>query len=198
MAPKRRYKIEANKDTWQFLWQAAERSYHLATNPTAMSQPPELSDDPTEGTTALLCAAQAFEGFVNAVGSAKCPEHWWGAVDRLPVKEKLQLMAKDLAIEIDFGSAPFDRWRRIHDFRNAMSHPRRATSQEQVFELDADELPRPVHKLVKVPWEIECTSPELEKNFQALRDMIKELSFKSKYSAPPMELGAAEELRHDG
>ena len=104
---------------------------------------------------------------MNSVGSLKCPKHWWDAVDRLPVKDKIQLIAKDLDIEIDFGIVPFDRWHRFHCFRNAMSHPRRAASGEQILEFDADEMPRPIHRIVKVSWEVECTSPELEKKLSS-------------------------------
>lgn len=179
--------IEAEKDTWQYLRLASDHSFEIAQQSASKEQNMVVDhpDPLLEGMKALLCRAVAFEGLVNSVGRQKCPAHWWRAVERNKVKEKLALICNELAISIDFTAKPFSQWTRIEKFRNAMSHPRRTTGKRDAHVSS----PSKAGALTGIPvvdWERECVQPELEKNVKAIDQMIEELIAKTKFKVEAM------------
>lgn len=180
-------RINAEKDTWQYLRLASDHSFELA----ELSVDKEADDivdrpDPlVEGMKALLCRVVALEGFVNSVGSEKCPSHWWVASDRKTVKEKIELIAAELSIKVDFTKMPFCEWARVRRFRDAMSHPRRTTG-EMVADISAPSKAGALTSVAVVEWERECTFPQLKKNIEAIDEMIKDLARKTNFKAQPM------------
>lgn len=176
--------------TWVYLRHASDRSLGLIHS--VEKGIIDIPVDPLlEGIKALLCRAAALEGFVNAIGAQRCPKHWWTAIDKRSVTEKIQLLEKDLGLSIDFGSAPFSHWRRIRQFRNGIVHPRRDKSDEVVVEHDLNEAPLDFPKL---DWERECTDNLLE-NCDAIDQMIHQLELKSGYRHEGTSTGQALEMK---
>lgn len=180
------YSGSTEKWAWQYLSIAADVSHELHRG----EQP--VTDPLYEGMKALLCKSLAFEGFVNWLGEQVCPKHWWQAIERrLNVRAKIELIADECNIKLDFGAPPFQKWNQIKAFRDSMAHPRLTTSTAD-YALPSGELARPSRNVL-VDWESECTS-NLKKNLDALEDMKDQMLKATKRRLPPLARGAATRL----
>jgi hypothetical protein len=186
---KKQYRTQKETMTWVYLKNASDRSLGFIYSADEEVIDFEV-DRLLEGMKALLCRAAALEGFVNAIGTQQCQEHWWNAVDRRSVTEKIQLLGKELTFSIDFGSEPFCHWKRIQKFRNRVVHPRRDKSREDIIDHDLDD---GLIDYPEVDWEIECTD-NLKTNCDAIDAMINKLQFKSNYRLEGTTTGRAIEI----
>lgn len=106
-----------------------------------------------ETLASVVMAAFKFEAFLNHLGFLVLP--FWTAIERLPHKNKLVILAKHLNIEMDCGKRPFQTLALLFQARDGIAHGKPELIETVTIkdglpnELDAE---RPQTK-----WESICT-----------------------------------------
>jgi len=104
----------------------------------------------SEYVTALVMAAFSFEAYLNFVGENKFS--FWNDVDRIPVRNKLNLICKNVDLQPDFSRRPYQSLIELWRFRNFLAHARTET-----LEVIQDGPPSEAPEYPETEWERQCT-----------------------------------------
>lgn len=177
---------EATHRTFSYLFKSAERQLEIAKISQKRWQL-EFGDSPpsdipgndhgpegelvlTGGTfydamNCLTFCALSVEAAVNHVG-AKAIGHWSHFEKKLSTREKIVLLADTSKCTFDFGGNPFNYFRRLQEFRNALAHGKTQTIDHPSANNIAD---------VRPDWMKMCTLEEAEQGIRFSRSMIEYL-----------------------
>lgn len=106
-----------------------------------------------ETLASIIVAAFKFEAFLNHLGFLIIP--FWTSIERLPHKNKLEILTKHLDVEVDRGSRPFQTLTELFQARDGIAHGKYEFLQVESIkdglpnELEADQ--------PKTRWETICT-----------------------------------------
>jgi hypothetical protein len=106
-----------------------------------------------ETIASIIVAAFKFEAFLNHLGFLVIP--FWTSIERLPHKNKLEILIKHLNVKVDRGSRPFQTLKELFQARDGIAHGKPEFLQVERIkdglpnELDAD---KPM-----TGWETICT-----------------------------------------
>ena len=111
----------------------------------------------------LVFTAFTLEAYLNHIGPQifEC----WDSIERLSPKDKLNVVADKIGLEIDYGIRPWQVMKNLFGFRNDIAHGKSIKVNETIT-LKADTFDdNEIHAWAKTRWEKYCT----EKNAQRAR-----------------------------
>jgi hypothetical protein len=106
-----------------------------------------------ETLASIIVAAFKFEAFLNHLGFLIIP--FWTSIERLPHKNKLEILTKHLDVKVDRGNRPFQTLTELFQARDGIAHGKHEFLQVESIkdglpnELEADQ--------PKTRWETICT-----------------------------------------
>jgi len=115
-----------------------------------------------ETLASVVMAAFKFEAFLNQLGFLVLP--FWTSIERLPHKNKLEILATHLNVEIDRGKRPFQTLAELFQARDGIAHGKPELIETVIVkngmpnELDAEK-PR-------TKWESICTLDFAERAYE--------------------------------
>jgi len=113
-------------------------------------------------TTCILFSAFCLEAYCNHLGEEMIP--FWESIDRISIRNKLEVLSIHLDVELDFSCSPFQSFTPIFRLRNRLAHGR----NERLFEEETMEIP-------ETKWQEEATLPNAERYFEDTKGMIEYL-----------------------
>jgi hypothetical protein len=121
----------------------------------------------------LVFTAFTFEAYFNHIGPQlfKC----WSDLERLGPKEKLNVIAERLGVEIEYGKRPWQVMKQLFGFRNDIVH-----GKSQLIKLSKI-IPHPkfsdvrLGEQVRTDWEKYCTQRNAQKAREDVEAIINEL-----------------------
>ncbi len=115
-----------------------------------------------ETLASVIMAAFKFEAFLNHIGFLVLP--FWSAIERLPHKNKLEILATHLNVEIDSGKRPFQTLTALFQARDGIAH-----GKPELIETVAikDGLPNELDaEKPQTKWESICTLEFAERAYE--------------------------------
>jgi hypothetical protein len=110
---------------------------------------------------AVAFSAFAVEAYLNHVGEKLLP--FWSVVERLSWDSKLELLAKTLGLEPDFGRSPFQSLKDLFNFRNRLAHGRTASEDRSYFfKVESDDFSTMDPDWLKKVWSDEAVAKVLK------------------------------------
>jgi hypothetical protein len=136
--------------------------------------------------TAILMSAFRFEAYLNHVGEAILP--FWGDIERLPWRSKLNIVRTKLGLSAVHGKRPYQTLFALFRFRDALAHGRNERldppEATEVGSLEDLRRRRPL-----TGWEQLCTIDFAEQSFADTQTIIEEIHKSA--SLPEFELSRA-------
>lgn len=124
----------------------------------------------------LVFAAFSFEAYLNHIGPKvfRC----WEALDRLGPKEKLDIIAEKIGLQIDYGKKPWGVLKELFGFRNDVAHGRSIKVPESAV-VPISKHDEHMRELAKTRWEKFCTKQNAERAKEDVESMVKVLHEKA-------------------
>jgi hypothetical protein len=139
-----------------------------------------------EAMASLIFSAFTLEAYLNHLGQLLLP--YWDQIEQIPPSQKLSVITSHLKAPRDDGKRPYQTLNELFRFRNAIAHGKsRILKTTKVVEIDTDSIPfdqmkskedeyctiqnadralkdveeiiKSLHKLAKLPDEIEVANP---------------------------------------
>ena len=109
----------------------------------------EVSGSNLFAASSMVFSAFSIEAYLNHLGTSLV--EFWDTIERkLSPREKLDLLAGILRIELDYGNRPFQTFTKMFAFRNALAHGRtESLTQDSLQVLSEDDVP----DLPRTSWE---------------------------------------------
>jgi hypothetical protein len=122
--------------------------------------------------TAILISAFKFEAYLNHVGASLFP--YWAEMERLPHKNKLNIIRTHLNIEKADGKRPYQTLKNLFTFRDAVAHGKTEyiDPPESVEVGHMEELRR---KKPLTRWEELCTIEFAKRAYEDTETIIKQI-----------------------
>jgi hypothetical protein len=122
------------------------------------------------GSTLMICGSMIFsaftvEAFLNHIGASVTT--FWSSVERrLSPPEKLEVLGKLFGLRFDYSTRPFQTFRQMFRFRDALAHGKtESITEDRIQLLRAGERP----KLPATAWEKEMTMKNAQVFFEDTR-----------------------------
>jgi hypothetical protein len=117
----------------------------------------------------LVFTAFSLEAYLNHIGPRVFRS--WEALERLAPKEKLDIIAEKIELQIDYGKRPWGAMKEIFGFRNDIAHGKSIkVSEATVVPLGRED--DHVREFAKTKWERFCTRQNAEKSREDVKQMI--------------------------
>ncbi len=118
--------------------------------------------------SSMVFSAFTIEAYLNHLGGKTIP--FWITIERnLSPSKKLDVIAKQLSISIDYGVRPFHSFKSLFKFRDFLAHGR--TEQFEIksvqFLAEGEQPKLPISK-----WQEQVTLENAKKYFDDVKDMI--------------------------
>lgn len=122
-----------------------------------------------ETLAAVLMAAFKFEAFLNHLGTLTIP--FWSSIERLAHRNKLEVLATHLNIEMDYSRRPFQTLSELFQARDGIAHGKPELLETEMIkngmphELDAEK--------PKTRWEEICTLDFAERAYEDTEEIAR-------------------------
>lgn len=103
----------------------------------------------------LVFTAFALEAYLNWLGHSQVKN--WRYLERLKPREKLEVVAGQFGIKVDYGKRPWSTVIELFGFRNDIAHGKPKTLNEATTEPVDEHLDRKLGVFLETPWESFCT-----------------------------------------
>ncbi|WP_019602241.1 hypothetical protein [Teredinibacter turnerae] len=120
----------------------------------------------------LVFTAFTLEAYLNHIGSIvfKC----WADLERLSPKEKLNVIAEKIEIEVDYGKRPWQSLTQLFQFRNDIAHGKTHTiTKVEIETLEKhNKYYNPWDSRARTRWEEYCTQSNAERAREDVREIV--------------------------
>ena len=103
----------------------------------------------------LVFTAFTLEAYLNHIGPG--PFNSWSGLERLAPKDKLNIIAEKIGLEINYGDRPWQVMKDLFGFRNDIAHGKSVTVKETVTISVKKFNDEGIHNWAKTRWEKYCT-----------------------------------------
>lgn len=117
----------------------------------------------------MVFSALCLEAYMNYIGEANIKN--WELISRSRIKDKLESIAKELNVEIDFEKRPFQTFLEIFSYRNKLAHAKTEYMKSDNIEFDNENNP----KDLLTTWEKETTLKKAKLFLDETRNIIETL-----------------------
>ncbi len=118
----------------------------------------------------LVFTAFALEAYLNHIGAKifKC----WTDLERLSPKEKINVIAEHLDVQVDYGKRPWQIMKKLFGFRNDIAHGKSVKVKSEEVILLINHKNEDLHKFVLTSWEKFCTERNAVKAREDVENII--------------------------
>jgi hypothetical protein len=117
--------------------------------------------------SSILLSAFTFEAYLNYLGKEIIP--FWDNIEKIKVLEKLDVICKQLNIEIDRSRRPFQTLNKLFKFRNPIAH-----GKSEIITVEKEvNITKYNNDLPKTKIEEFCTNDNARKCLEDVREIIK-------------------------
>ncbi|GBE37561.1 hypothetical protein BMS3Bbin08_00151 [bacterium BMS3Bbin08] len=118
----------------------------------------------------LVFTAFTLEAYLNHIGAKifTC----WNDLERLSPKEKINVIAEKLSVQVDYGKRPWQIMKKLFGFRNDIAHGKSVEikSEEVIPLINHTE---DIHDSLRTSWEMFCTERKAIKAREDVENIIK-------------------------
>lgn len=135
----------------------------------------------------LVFTAFTLEAYLNHIGPQifKC----WDSLERLSPKDKLNVVADRIDLEINYGNRPWQVMKDLFGFRNDIAHGKSAKVNETITLDTAKFDENDVHSWAKTKWEKHCNEKNAERARTDVRRIILQLHDSAGIDELPFQTG---------
>ncbi len=139
--------IEREVNTYAVMWQTSSSLFDLAA---------EHGEHSTDAYMASMCfAAFTLEAYLNHI--LKLLFQCWEDLEQLRPKEKLNLIAEKMGIEIRYGERPWQTIKDVFKVRNELAHGKPVTLRMTLEDPDVEYTEDQAKEELRTIWEKDCT-----------------------------------------
>jgi len=135
----------------------------------------------------VVFTAFTLEAYLNHIGPRMF--NCWDSLERLSPKDKLNVVADKIGIEIDYGNRPWQVMKDLFGFRNDIAHGKSVKAKETITVhpdiFDDDE----IHEWAKTKWEKYCSEKNAERARKDVAQIILSLHDSSGINELPFQTG---------
>ena len=121
----------------------------------------------------LVFTAFTFEAYLNHLGPKIFMS--WESLERLSPKEKLNVIAEKIILEIDYGKRPWQTMKNLFGFRNDIAHGKSEKISEKITIPKNKLSDSTISEWSKTKWEKYCTKKNAMRAREDVENMVEEL-----------------------
>lgn len=121
----------------------------------------------------LIFTAFALEAYLNWLGDKLFPH--WDYLERLKIKEKLDLLSAQFGVQINNGARPWQTIKDVFAFRNDLAHGRPDALTSTATEPIDEHLDKKIGEWQRTWWETYCTGENAERAIEDIGEVIRTL-----------------------
>ncbi len=118
----------------------------------------------------LVFTAFTLEAYLNHIGAQIFTS--WNDLERLSPKEKLNVIAEKLNVQVDYGKRPWQIMKRLFGFRNDIAHGKSVKIKSEEVILLINHTDEDIHNFVLTSWEKFCTERNALKAREDVENII--------------------------
>ena len=155
---------ERNVRTHAELWHTSQVLYYYGVN--------EEKGSMHLFRASIVFTAFTFEAYLNHIGPKIF--RFWKSLERLSPKDKLNVIAEKIDLEIDYGKRPWQIMKKLFGFRNDIAHGKSEVKVDEKVVLVEKLNNKEMYAFIETEWEMFCT----EKNAKRSRDDVFNMAVK--------------------
>ena len=121
----------------------------------------------------LVFTAFTFEAYLNQIGKKifSC----WKSIEKLSPKDKLNVIAEKIELEVDYGKRPWQTIKDLFRFRNDIAHGKSEKITEKIAIANNDFADSKINEFSRTKWEKYCTKENAIRAREDVEIMVEEL-----------------------
>jgi len=119
----------------------------------------------------LVFTAFSLEAYLNHIGPKVFKT--WADLERLGPREKLNIIAEKLSLELDFGRFPWQEMKYLFEFRNDIAHGKTSIQRHSSVASLETHRDRNLDDFVQTRWEKYCTPKNSVRARKNVKEMIR-------------------------